>query len=279
MLFAPIALAGILLAASSDNEEESVKALRVDKLERGMTGRLIYPTERRVFGPQQFYVQKVTAKTTFYVYGHDTDKICIKGLSTEHLAADTAVELSQIFRIIGKKTVKVKAKRTANTKSKSRRSRRTRQPQKRPTMVDPRDVPPRPRTHTLITAKYESGPEHLRVFDLPKRLNVNTITVGDFGDFGQKALAVRQIIDATNAIVGIGGRTLWLRGVPTADLADGDLLTISWLFKITGKKRYITTSGGSQTVFIAEPAGRLRLIERKSPMSKEPPSDARSNGQ
>jgi hypothetical protein len=125
---------------------------------------------------------------------------------------------------------------------------------------------------------------------------IGTLARNELGERGGRpgvTLIVSQIIDEENMLVDatwiyddfVGGpsrsdlRTVrkkiehrvWLRGFPTAKLANGSAATIEGLVEVTGNKTYETVLGGSDTVFVIEPFDRDKLkpyLDEKKPPKK-----------
>ena len=48
-------------------------------------------------------------------------------------------------------------------------------------------------------------------------------------------------------------KTVFIVGIPTDNIADGDMLTCSNSFNVTGTKSYETRLGGTKTLYVLEP--------------------------
>jgi hypothetical protein len=88
------------------------------------------------------------------------------------------------------------------------------------------------------------------------------LTTGKIGRFENPVFKIQQIVDENNMLVRIrigfedGGiepyEDLWLQGVPTADLADGNAFEEDRVYRIVGNRQYDTAIGATKTVMHVE---------------------------
>jgi hypothetical protein len=90
----------------------------------------------------------------------------------------------------------------------------------------------------------------LNCFD--EGIRPDEVKIGTYGRLGYPVRMV-QIIDAQNAVVTFGDLTMWMHGLSTKDLVDGDLANIKAEIEISRTKQYKTPLGTSKTVYMIEP--------------------------
>ncbi len=103
---------------------------------------------------------------------------------------------------------------------------------------------------------------------LPFPILPRDLAVGDMGMLAprpQAVLKINQIIDESNMLVicRIGQplnsvilppeRTVWVHGIDTSRIADGEKAAYIKPFVVTGTRRYETVTGASKTVYVLEP--------------------------
>ncbi len=69
----------------------------------------------------------------------------------------------------------------------------------------------------------------------------------------QGRFKVFQVIDPKNAMVEIGSKTVWFKGLGTENLSDDSTAGVDGVFIISGTKSYGTSGGSQRTVLLAEP--------------------------
>jgi hypothetical protein len=86
---------------------------------------------------------------------------------------------------------------------------------------------------------------------------------GDFAPAGlevaqmgkwSEGFRVAQVFDKENMLAGMGQKTVWLKGFPTKDLADGSTFKPAAWLKVASTKQYTDTQGAVRTVFVIEQA-------------------------
>lgn len=80
------------------------------------------------------------------------------------------------------------------------------------------------------------------------------LSVGAIGEFA-KAIHVNQVIDLSTVLATYNGKTIMLTDVLTTRVVDGDRITPSGIYEVTGTTQYTTVVGALSTVYLVESPG------------------------